>query len=61
VGKPLENRPLGRPRRRWENNSKMDLRYMGSGVEKWTKMAQDLVQRGSLVSAVFKVWVLLPQ
>jgi hypothetical protein len=41
VGKPEAKRPLGRPRRRWENNFKMDLREMGwSGVD-WIYLAQD--------------------
>jgi hypothetical protein len=31
VGKPEDKRPLGRPRRRWENNSKMGLREVGCG------------------------------
>jgi hypothetical protein len=34
VGKPEERRPLGRPRRRWEDNIKMDLREVGWGA--WT-------------------------
>jgi hypothetical protein len=34
VGKPDEKRPLGRPRRRWEDNIKMDLQEMGCGL--WT-------------------------
>jgi hypothetical protein len=34
VGKPERRRPLGRPRRRWENNTKVDLREVGWGV--WT-------------------------
>jgi len=40
VGKPEGKRPLGRPRHRWEDNIKMDLREVG-GVGDWMEMAQD--------------------
>jgi hypothetical protein len=36
VGKPEGKRPLGRPRHRWEDNIKMDLREVGRGVVDWT-------------------------
>ena len=39
VGKPEENRPLGRPRRRWEDNVKMDLQAVGWGGMDWTDLA----------------------
>jgi hypothetical protein len=39
VGKPEGNRPLGRPRHRWENNIKMDLREIGWDGVDWTDMA----------------------
>jgi hypothetical protein len=42
VGKPEGRRPLGRPRRRWEDNIKMDLREVGWGGVDWIDMAQDL-------------------
>ena len=35
VGKPEEKRPLGRPRRRWEGNIKMDLQEVGGGCGDW--------------------------
>jgi hypothetical protein len=35
VGKPEGKRPLGRPRRRWEDNIKMDLQEVGCGVMDW--------------------------
>jgi len=41
VGKPGEKRPLGRPRRRWEDNIKMDLREVGGGREDWMELTQD--------------------
>jgi hypothetical protein len=44
VGKPEEKRPLGRPRRRWENNTKMYLRKTGCENVKWIHVAQDRVQ-----------------
>jgi hypothetical protein len=39
VGKPEERRPLGRPRRRWEDNIKMDLREVGWGGMDWINLA----------------------
>jgi hypothetical protein len=41
VGKSEGKRPLGRPRRRWENNIKMDLQEVGGGRGNWMKLAQD--------------------
>jgi hypothetical protein len=41
VGKPEGRRPLGRPRRRWEDNIKMDLREVGWGGVDWIDLAQD--------------------
>jgi hypothetical protein len=41
VGKPEGRRPLGRPRRRWEDNIKMDLREVGWGGMDWISLAQD--------------------
>jgi hypothetical protein len=41
VGKPKGRRPLGRPRRRWEDNIKMDLREVGYGGADWIDLAQD--------------------
>jgi hypothetical protein len=41
VGKPEGKRPLGRPRRRWENNIKMDLQEVGGGRGDWMELAQD--------------------
>ena len=40
VGKPEGKRPLGRPRRRWEDNIKMDFREVGGGGD-WMELAQD--------------------
>ena len=41
VGKPEGKRPLGRPRRRWEDNIKMDLQEVGCGGMDWIELAQD--------------------
>jgi hypothetical protein len=41
VGKPEGKRPLGRPRHRWENNIRMDLRVIGWGGTDWIDLAQD--------------------
>jgi hypothetical protein len=41
VGKPEGRRPLGRPRRRWEVNIKMDPRGVGCGGADWISLAQD--------------------
>jgi hypothetical protein len=50
VGKPEGKRPLGRPRRRWENNIKLDLEYMGWGSIKWTDLAEDRDKWRALVN-----------
>jgi hypothetical protein len=41
VGKPERKRPLGRPRHRWEDNIRMDLREIGWGGLDWFDLAQD--------------------
>jgi hypothetical protein len=41
VGKPEEKRPLGRPRRRWVDNIRMDLEEVGWGGVDWTSLPQD--------------------
>jgi hypothetical protein len=44
VGRPDGKRPLGRPRRRWEDNIKMDLGEIGIDGANWIRLAQDRVQ-----------------
>jgi len=56
-GKPEGKRPLGKPRRRWENNIKMDIREVGCGVIDWIELAQDRDRRWALVSAVMNLRV----
>jgi hypothetical protein len=55
VGKPEGKRPLGRPRRRWENNIKMEVQEVGGGRGDW--MVQDRVGLRALVSTVLNVLV----
>jgi hypothetical protein len=52
LGKPEGKRLLGRPRRRWEDNVRMDLQEVGCGCEEWIGLAQDRDTWRSLVSAV---------
>jgi hypothetical protein len=57
VGKPEGRRPLGRPRRRWEDNIKMDLREVGCGGVDWITLAQDMYWWRALVNAVMNLRV----
>ena len=52
VGKPEGKRPLGRPRRRWEDNIKMELQERGGGCGDWRELAQDRDRWRALVSTV---------
>ena len=58
VGKPKGKRPLGRPRRRWEDNIKMDLQEVGGGCEDWMELAHDRDRWRGLVSTVMNLRVL---
>ena len=57
VGKPEIKRPLGRSRRRWEDNIKMNLREMVCGCMGWMELAQDMDRWRALVNAVMKLRV----
>jgi len=57
VGKPEGKRPLGRPRRRWEDNIKMDLQEVGCGGMDWLELAQDRDIWRTLVNAVMNLRV----
>ena len=52
VGKPESKRPFGRPRRRWEDNIKMDLREVGCDPRDWTSLAEDRDQWRAYVRTV---------
>jgi len=57
VGKPERKRPLGRPRHRWVDNIRMDLREVGCGCMDWIGLAQDRDRWWMLVSAVMNLRV----
>ena len=57
VGKPEVKRPLGRPRRRWEDNIKMDLQEVVCGAMDWIELAQDRDRWRTLVNAVMNLRV----
>jgi len=57
VGKPEGKRPLGRPRRRWEDNTKMDLQGVGGGRGDWMELDQDRDRWRALVGTVRDFWV----
>jgi hypothetical protein len=52
VGKPKGKRAVGRPRRRWEGNIKMDLQEIGGGHGDWMELAQDRDRWRALVGTV---------
>jgi hypothetical protein len=57
VGKPEGKKPLGRPRRRWEGNIKMDLQEVVCGGMDWIELAQDRDSLRALVNVVMNLWV----
>jgi len=57
VDRPEGERPLGRPRRRWEDNIKMDLREIGINGANWIQLAQDRVQWWVFVNTVMNLCV----
>jgi hypothetical protein len=57
VGKPVGKRPLGRPKRRWVNNIKMDLGEIGRGGVDWADVSQDRDQWRALVNTVMNLRV----
>jgi hypothetical protein len=57
VGKPEGKRPLGRPRRRWIDNIKMDLVEIGLSVEDWIGLAQNRYRWRALVNVVMNIQV----
>jgi hypothetical protein len=57
VGRPEGRRPLGRPRRRWEDDIKLDLQEVGWGGMDWIDMAQDRDRWRALVNVVMNLRV----
>ena len=57
MGKPEGKRPLGRPRRRWVDNIRMDLQGIGCGYMDWIGLAQDRDSWRTLVNAVMNLRV----
>jgi len=55
VGKPEGKRPLGRPRRRWVDDNRMDLQEVGCGYVDWIGLAQDRDRWRTLVSTVMNL------
>jgi hypothetical protein len=55
VGKPDGKRPLGRPRRMWEDNIKMGLREIGIDVANWIRLPQERVQWRAFVNKVMNL------
>jgi hypothetical protein len=53
----LRRRPLGRPRHRWEDNIRIDLREVGCGFVDWMELAQDRGRWRALASAVMNLRV----
>jgi hypothetical protein len=61
MGKPEGKRPLERPRRRWEERIRMDLREIGWGSVDWIQLAQDGDQWRGFMNAVINLRVLAPR
>jgi len=57
VRKPEGKRTLGRPRRRWEDNIKMDLQEVGCGIRDWIELAQNRDRWRAFVNAVMNLSV----
>ena len=55
--KPTGKRPLGRPRRRWEDTIRMDLDEIGINAGNWVDSAQDRNYWRALVNAALNLWV----
>jgi hypothetical protein len=57
VGRPEGKKPLGRPRSRWEDNIKLDLREIWLDEATWIQLAEDRVQRRAFVNTVMNLRV----
>jgi len=56
MGKPEGKRPVGRPRRGWEDNIKMDLQEVGCGSMDWIELAQNRDRWRAFLNAVMNLW-----
>jgi hypothetical protein len=61
MGKPEGNRPLVRPRHRWEDGIRMNLRDIGWGSVEWIQFTQDRDRWQALVNTVMDLRVLAPR
>jgi hypothetical protein len=61
IGKPESKKPLGRPRRRWEDGIKVDLKEIGWGSVEWIQLVQDRGQWWAVVNTVMNLRVLAPR
>jgi hypothetical protein len=61
VGKPEGKTPFGRPRRRWEDGIRIDLREIGLGGVDWIRLARNRDRWRAVVSAVMNLRVLVPR
>jgi hypothetical protein len=61
VGKPEGKRLLGRPRRRWQDGMRTDLKEIGWGSVEWIQLAQDRDRWRAVVNTVMNLWVLAPR
>jgi hypothetical protein len=61
MGKKEGKRPLGRPRREWEDGNRVDFREIGLGSVQWIQLVQDKDRWRDLVNTVMNLWVLAPR
>jgi hypothetical protein len=61
LGKPEGKRPPGRPRRRWKDEIRMDLKEIGFGGVDWIRLSQDRDRWRAVVSAVINLRVFAPR
>jgi hypothetical protein len=61
VRKPEGKKPLGRPRRRWDDGIRMNLREIGWESVEWIHLAQGRDRWQAVVNTVMNLWVLVPQ
>ena len=57
TGKPTGKRPLGRPRHRWKDNIRLDLKEIGISMRNWVDSAQDRDYWRALVNVTLNLWV----